>query len=62
MKKLESEENEIMQERNKLQNQKEAFVTKIREYQLEIEKTKKESGKAQEMLKKVKSFLTTREI
>jgi len=56
-------ENEILiEENNKLQNQKGALVNKIREYQNEIETIKSESEKSKAILKKIKNYLLYKEL
>ena len=53
---------ELIKETSKLQNQKEALVGKIREYQNEIEGIKAESEKSKQILKKIKNYLLYKEL
>jgi len=46
-----------LKENTKLQNQKEALVGKIREYQNDIESIKIEGEKSRQILKKIKNYL-----
>lgn len=48
---------ELLKEKNKLQNQKEALVCKVREYQREIDTIKAEAEHSKLILKKVKNYL-----
>ena len=46
----------------KLQNQKQALVGKIREYQNDIENIKVEGEKSRQILKKIKNYLLYKEL
>lgn len=59
---MEGENEELLKETTKLQNQKEALVGKIREYQNEIETIKTDSEKAKQILKKIKNYLLYKEL
>jgi hypothetical protein len=52
----------LMKEKVKLQNQKEALANKIREYQHEIEMIKNDSEKSKLILKKLKNYLLYQEL
>jgi uncharacterized protein YlxW (UPF0749 family) len=53
---------DLVKETTKLQNQKEALVGKIREYQNEIEIIKADSEKSKQILKKIKNYLLYKEL
>ena len=46
----------------KLQNQKQALVGKIREYQNDIENIKVEGEKSRQILKRIKNYLLYKEL
>jgi SMC interacting uncharacterized protein involved in chromosome segregation len=62
IKQLDKANEELMEENNKLQNQKGALVNKIREYQNEIEVIKSESEKSKAILKRIKNYLLYKEL
>lgn len=59
---LNRQNDELIQENIKLQNQKGALVNKIREYQNDIETIKYESEKHKAILKRIKNYLLYKEL
>lgn len=59
---MDKRNDELIKDRTKLQNQKEALAGRIREYQHEIQLIREDSEKSKQILKRLKNYLLYKEL